>query len=214
MGTREKHHWVKTDGDKPMATQHDGDKHRPQQEETRIAGVADGSTSKDQDPGDRLGVRPGWASISGQKKQQTRQAIRKHVGSKASAADMPPEQNKTHNRNGYSDTLLRQPPVPQTIHSNDRTQHRRRNNRRAHIKNIANTNGGGAKSQKRGDVYRANGGGMQLTTPQNRGGRQQSDAQQGCEHNPDGGGEPPILNTPSNKERHTNKRDERPKTGP
>jgi hypothetical protein len=68
MGTREKHHWVKTDGDKPMATQHDGDKHRPQQEETRITGVADGRTSKDQDPGNRLGVRPGWASISGQKK--------------------------------------------------------------------------------------------------------------------------------------------------
>ena len=70
------------------------------------------------------------------------------------------------------------------------------------------------RSQKRGDVYRTHGGGMQLTTPQNRGGRQQSDAQQGCKHDPDGGGEPPIFNTPSHKERHTNKRDERPKTGP
>ena len=121
MGAREKHHWVKTDGDEPMATQHDGDKHRPQQEETRTASVADGRTSKDQDPGNRLGVRPGWASISGQKKQQTRQAIRKHVRGKAGAADMPPEQNETHNRNGYSDALLRQPPVPQTPSTADAT---------------------------------------------------------------------------------------------
>ena len=55
---------------------------------------------------------------------------------------------------------------------------------------------------------------MQLTTLQNRGSCQQRNAQQGCEHNPDGGGEPPILNAPSDKKRHANKRDDCPKTTP
>lgn len=155
MECREKHHWVKTDGDKPMATQHDGDKHRPSGKKHELP-VSPTATSKDQDPGDRLGVQPGWASISGQKKQQTRQAMRETREGKAGAADMPPSRIKLTIATEHSDTLLRQPPVPQTIRGDDHPQHRRRNNRRAHIKNIANANGSGAKN-RRSDVYRAHG---------------------------------------------------------
>ena len=107
MSVREKHHCVKTDVNEPMAAQYDSDKHRPQQEETRITGVTDSRTRKDQNPSDCLGDRPGWASISSQKQQQPWQAIRKHVGRSAAAANMPPEQNETGNRNGYSDALVR-----------------------------------------------------------------------------------------------------------